>query len=82
MKLVMTLFFLIGLLCVSPSADAARKESAIPVNQQEFGQPPHYIPLLENPPQIEVKAEMKRNLFIQAHVRNADYQAFSAFLFL
>ncbi|MEH7872959.1 metallophosphoesterase [Bacillus velezensis] len=81
MKLVMTLFFLIGLLCVSPSADAARKESAIPVNQQEFGQPPHYIPLLENPPQIEVKAEMKRNLFIQAHVRNADYQAFSAFLF-
>ncbi|KXZ17306.1 hypothetical protein AXI59_17890 [Bacillus nakamurai] len=81
MKCVMTLFFLIGLLCVSPSADAAHKESVIPVIQQEFGQPPHYIPLLESPPQIEVKAEMKRNLFIQAHVRDAEYKAFSAFLF-
>lgn len=54
---------------------------ALPVIKQEPFQTPHYIPLLENPPQIEVKAEMKGNLIIQAHVRDSEYQSFSAFLF-
>ncbi|MEC1732040.1 metallophosphoesterase [Bacillus mojavensis] len=54
---------------------------ALPVIKQEPFQTPHYIPLLENPPQIEVKAEMKGNLIIQAHVRDSEYQLFSAFLF-
>ncbi|MDY7432297.1 metallophosphoesterase [Bacillus sp. V26] len=54
---------------------------ALPVIKQEPFQTPHYIPLLENPPQIEVKSEMKGNLIIQAHVRDSEYQSFSAFLF-
>lgn len=54
---------------------------AFPVINQEPFQAPHYIPLLENPPQIDVKAEMKSNLMIEAQVRDHEYQAFSAFLF-
>ncbi|MGG1246464.1 metallophosphoesterase [Bacillus spizizenii] len=54
---------------------------AVPVIKQEPFQTPHYIPLLENPPQIDVKAEMKNNLMIEAQVRDNEYQAFSAFLF-
>ncbi|MCY7945937.1 hypothetical protein MOC03_06260, partial [Bacillus atrophaeus] len=54
---------------------------SFPILKQESVQTPHYIPLLENPPQIEVKSEMKENLLIQAQVRDPEYQAFSAFLF-
>lgn len=58
------------------------ESKAFPVVQQELFQTPHYIPLLENPPQIDVKAEMRSNLMIEAQVRDNSYQAFSAFLFI
>ncbi len=58
------------------------ESKAFPVIKQEPFQTPHYIPLLENPPQIDVKAEMKSNLMIEAQVRDNEYQAFSAFLFI
>ncbi len=87
MKYKMLILVLISLFGFVPAVSAEgflpmkNNGPSFPILKQESVQTPHYIPLLENPPQIEVKSEMKENLLIQAQVRDPEYQAFSAFLF-